>query len=137
MAKGTPEQIAQRWSQRLAGSTDVIQQGIMATSVAPGQAAARQKDAYVSGVQQSANKWAGRVASVSLSDWQQAAVSKGIPRVASGATAAQPKMAAFMSRVLPHIESARASLPPRGNLEANLARSAAFARRMAEFKNGR
>lgn len=137
MAKGTPEEIAQRWSSRLAGATDVIQRGVQAVTVSPGQAAARQKDAYVQGVQASSAKWASRVASVSTSDWQQAVISKGLPRVASGATAAQPKMAAFMSRVLPHIESARAGLPPRGNLEANIQRSAAFARKMAEFRNGR
>lgn len=137
MATGTPDQIAQDWAQRLAASTDKIQRGVQSVTVAPGQAAARQKDAYVQGVQASSNKWATRVASVTLSDWQQATINKGVQRVASGAQAAQPKMAAFMGRVLPHIEAARQSLPPRGNLEANIARSAAFARKMAEFRNGR
>lgn len=137
MATGTPDQIAADWAARLAGSTDKIQRGVQAVTTSPGQAAARQKDAYVAGVQASSGKWATRVASVTLSDWQQAAITKGVPRVASGAQAAQPKMAAFMARVLPHIESARASLPPRGNLEQNIARSASFARKMAEFRNGR
>lgn len=131
---GSPDQIAQDWAARLAASGDKIARGVQSVTTAPGQAAARQKSAYVQNTQAAADKWASRTASVSLSDWQQATINKGVPRIAAGAQAAQGTMAQFMGQLLPHIDSARASLPARGNLEQNIARSAAFARKMAEFR---
>ena len=134
MASGTPDQIAQDWASRLAGSGDKIQRGVQAVTTAPGQAAARQKAQYVAGVQASSDKWASRVASVSVGDWQQAVIAKGLPRIAGGAQAAQPKFAQFMAQLLPHIASGQAAMPARGNLEQNIARSTAFMRHMATFK---
>jgi hypothetical protein len=61
-------------------------------------------------------------------------VTKGAPRVASGAQAAQPKMAAFMGQLLPYIESARTSLPARGTLDQNIARMTAFTMAMSKFQ---
>lgn len=102
--------------------------------VSPGQAAARQKAAWAQNVVAAQDKWASRVASVTLQDWQQAFVSKGIPRIASGAQAAQPKFQAFMSNLLPYIQRGVQSLPARGNLDQNIARLTAFVRHMANFK---
>ena len=134
MALPTPEQAAATWAQRLAGSTDRIQQGVQSVTTAPGQAAARQKSAYAQGVASSVDKWASRVAAVPLGDWQQAMLTKGAPRIASGAQAAQPKMAEFMGQLLPHIATQVASLPARGGLDANINRMTAFVRGMAKFQ---
>lgn len=134
MANSSPDQIAQDWAARLAASGDKITRGVQGVTTAPGQAAARQKAVYVQNVQSAADKWAQRVSSVSTGDWQQATIAKGIPRIASGATAAQPKFAQFMGQLLPHIEAGRSSLPARGNLEQNIARMGAFTRHMAGFK---
>ena len=135
MAQQDPNQIATDWANRLAGATDKITRGVQSVSVPPGQAAAAQKSVYIQNVQASADKWARNVASVSLGDWQTAMTGKGVQRVAQGAQAAQPKFAQFMSRLIPFINSGRGSLPARGNLEANIARSAAWARYMSTFKN--
>lgn len=134
MATGTPDQIAADWAARVGQSTDKITRGIQGVTSAPGQAAARQKGAYVQNVQASADKWAANTSRVSLSEWQQAAISKGVPRVAAGAQAAQPKMAQVMAQLLPHIEASRQGLPPRGNLEQNIQRAADFARKMSTFR---
>lgn len=134
MGAGNPDQIAQDWAARLAASGDKIQRGVQAVTTSPGQAAARQKSAYVANVQSSADKWASRVAAISTGEWQQATISKGVPRIASGAQAAQPKFAQFMGQLLPHIDSGKSSLPARGNLEQNIARMTAFTRHMAGFK---
>lgn len=134
MSKVTPEQAAEAWAQRLAGSGERIRQGVQAVTTSPGQAAARQKQAYSQNVAAAADKWAARVASVSTGDWQQAVIEKGLPRIAAGAQAAQPKMAAFMGQVLPHIDQVKASLPPRGNLDANINRMTQFTRGMAKFQ---
>lgn len=134
MAKN-PAQVAANWASRLGQSGQAITDGINAVQVAPGQAAARQKTVWVNNVAAAANKWASNVASVSLQDWQQAAITKGVPRIASGANAAQPKFEAFMGRLLPYIESQRSSLPPRGDFAANLNRMTQFVQGMHKFKN--
>lgn len=123
---GTPDQIAQDWANRLAAARDKAQRGIESVTVAPGQAAARQKNVYLANVQASADKWARNTASVSLSEWQQAMTGKGLDRMAAGAAAAQGKVAQFMSKLLPAIQTIKASLPPRGTYEQNKARAVAM-----------
>lgn len=133
MAKD-PNAVAAKWAQRLGAASQAITDGVQAVQVAPGQAAARQSAVWAQNVAAAQQKWAQRVGSVSLQDWQTAMIQKGAPRVASGAQAAQPKMAAFLGQVLPYIDTVRASLPPRGDINANIARSAAFIQGMAKFQ---
>jgi hypothetical protein len=135
MTTQTPDQIAANWAARLSGSTSKITAGIQGVTVAPGQAAARQQAAYVANVQAQAAKWATRVAAVSLSTWQQDTLNKGVPRIATGATAAQPKVTAFMTKLLPYIQSQVQALPARGTLDQNIARMTAFVQGMSKFKN--
>lgn len=129
-----PDQIAQDWAQRLGGSTQKIQDGIQGVTVAPGQSAARQKAAWQQNTVAAADKWAANTAAVSLQQWQNDMVNKGLPRIASGAQAAQGKFASFMGELLPHIDRTRGTLPARGNLDANIARMVAFTRGMSTFK---
>lgn len=129
-----PEQIAADWAAKLGQSTQKITEGVQSVTVAPGQAAARQKQVWATNTAASVDKWARNTASVTLQDWQSAMIDKGTQRIASGATAAAPKFAQFMSQLLPHIDSVVRTLPPRGGLEANITRSAQFARGMAKFQ---
>jgi len=134
MATRDPNAIAQAWASRLGQSPQKIIDGVNAVTVAPGQAAARQKAAWQQNTAAAADKWASRTSQVSLSDWQQSMIQKGAPRVAMGATAAVPKMAAFMTQLLPHIDSVKGSLPARGSLDQNIARMVAFTQGMAKFQ---
>lgn len=129
-----PSTIAADWASRLAQSTTKITDGINAVTVAPGQAAARQKTAWVQNTTASADKWATNTAAVSLSDWQQAAITKGVARIGPGATASQAKFATFMTQLLPHIDSVKSGLPARGGLDQNIDRMVKFSRGMATFK---
>lgn len=130
-----PNAAAADWAANLAAAGPKIQRGIDAVTVAPGVKAAQQKGAYTAGVAASADKWARNTQAVSLPEWQAAARTKGLPRIAQGAQAAQPKMAAFLQKVAPHINAGVSALPPRGGLEQNLQRATAFARHMATFQN--
>jgi hypothetical protein len=130
----SPDQIASKWSSRLAQSGDQIKSGVQGVNVAPGQLAARQRNVWQQNLIAAADKWASRVAAVSLAEWQQDMLNKGVPRIASGAQAAQPKFAQFMGQLLPYIESGRANLPPRGDLEANINRLTSFVRYMSQFR---
>lgn len=130
-----PQAIAARWAQNLGAAGQKITEGVQAVTVAPGVSAARQKGAYVQGVNASQDKWAARVAAVPLSEWQQAMTGKGAQRIGTGATAATGKFATFMGKLLPYIDSQRGALPPRGDLGANIARMTQFVQGMAKFRN--
>lgn len=134
MASQTPDEIAANWAAKLAGSTAKITAGVNAVTTAPGQAAARQKAVWAQNTAASVDKWAANTAAVSLPDWQMAMRDKGVQRIAQGATSAQPKFAAFMGQLLPHIDRTKASLPARGNIEQNIARMVAFSRGMSQFR---
>jgi hypothetical protein len=132
MAKD-PATVAANWASRLGQSTQAITDGINSVQTAPGVAAARQKSVWVNNTQAAANKWATNTANVTLPEWQQAMIQKGVPRIASGAQAAQPKMAQFMTKLLPYIDQAKAGLPARGDLNANINRMVSFTQKMAQF----
>ena len=95
--------------------------------MAPGQLAAAQANFWASQVAQAQQKFAANVAKVSLSSWQESAATKGAPRLGTGATAAQPKFAAFMTSFLPALSSIVQNLPQGGTYEQNKQRFIAYA----------
>lgn len=121
----SPADIATRWSTAMGGATAKIQAGVEAVKTAPGVAAAANKAGYLAGVQANADKWGARVAAVPLASWQQDFINKGLPRIATGAQNAEPKMAAFMNQWLPFLRTTVASLPPRGTFAQNVNRMTA------------
>ncbi len=134
MAQTDPNAIAANWASRLGQSTTKITAGVQSTTVAPGAAAARQADVWAANVEAAKAKWQKKVGAVSLQDWQTAMTTKGIPRIAAGATAAQDKFATFMGQLLPHIAAGQSKLPPRGNFDQNVARMTQWANHMHSFK---
>ncbi len=123
-----PNAVAQKWANRLGAATADIQKGVQAVQQSPTAAAAQRQDAYVAGVQRAAanGKWARGLNRVSLQQWQQAMIQKGLQRVGPGSQAAIPKMAAFMSQFGPYLDQLKQALStmPRGDINANKARAA-------------
>ncbi len=129
-----PAQVAAKWSQNLGAAGTSIQQGVAAVTVNPAEQAAAQASLAVTNYAAAKDKMVAGLQRTTLSQWQQAMNQKGIPRIQQGASQAQPKVQAFMQQLLPAVAAAKASLPPRGNLQQNLQRAAAFATAMSQFK---
>lgn len=133
MAIPTPEQVAANWQAKLAGSTQRMQTGVEAVTVAPGAAAAKAAPVWAQNVAAAQQKYAKNVGAVSLGSWQQAFITKGIPRIASGAQAGAPKVQAFMTAFLPVVQNAVNSLPARGTFDQNVARATAMMNALHKF----
>ena len=125
-----PSTLAANWAKNLSGATDRIKAGVQAVTTPPGQAAAAAADRWLANVTNSQALFRKNVAAVSLSDWQDAFVNKGLTRIAGGAQAAVPKFATTLGKIIQTQKSIVSSLPARGDVEANIARSAAFIRAM-------
>ena len=137
MATPTPEQAAANWAMRLTASTDRMKAGVESVTVAPGAAAARAKQTWLNNVTAAADKFARNVGAVPLSVWQEAYVTKGLPRIATGAQTGQTKVAAFMGQFLPFITSAVKALPPRGTIDQNIARATSLMKTAHGFQYNR
>lgn len=136
MAMVNPQTAADNWAAGMASSTQKLTAAINAVTESPMEKAAQAVDRQVLGVQMAANsgKTAARLRAVPIEAWKKAFIEKGVGRIAQGAAQAKPKMAAFLTKFLPHVAQGVASLPPRGDIEANIARSAAMARHNHQFK---
>lgn len=132
----SPAQVAAKWRDRLSASTQQITDGVNAVQTAPGVKAAAAKALWMQQVAASADKWAARTAAVTLDSWKASMITKGIPRVATGAQAAAPKVEAFMTQFLPHVEQVaqRVRQMPKGGLANGIARATAQIQGNASFK---
>jgi hypothetical protein len=127
----TPDQVAAKWNTRAGAAQPDWVSGVQAVTVSPGQKAAAQADAYIAGVNAGLSKWKTKLSQMTAADWSSITVAKGQGRYSAGVTAAQPKYQTAITKVLNAEKSIVASLPARGGLENNIARSAAFQRAMS------
>lgn len=137
MTLSAPE-IAKKWARNAAGATQSMREGVANVTVNPMEKAAAAQDRYLAGVQSAvqSGKYRDGLLSVSLTDWKTAMLDKGIPRVAAGVAAAEPKFQKFLNSFLPFVETVQRELDsmPRGDLQQNLARMMHNATRLSEFK---
>ena len=138
MPAATPQQAAQNWANNLSAATARVKSGVQSVSTSPTQLAANAVDRQVAGVQAAAasGKTQRALQAVSLADWQNAMINKGIPRIASGAQAAIPKMTNFLNQFIPYVQAGvqQLSQMPRGDIEQNIARATFMMRYNAGFK---
>jgi hypothetical protein len=134
--RSTSSQAVEKWLTNLGAANSRMQSGAMAVTTAPGQAAAAAADKWLAKVTQSKAKFATRVASVSLQDWQNAYINVGIPRVSQGAQAKQAKFASFFDQFLPYLQTGLQTIDkmPNTTIEDGIARATAMIRYNAKFK---
>ena len=135
MAKVTPQEFAEKWNRRMKGSTQDMQRGIERVTEAPGVAAAKQSALMLQKLTESLTdgSWARAVAGVSLQEWKDSAIKKGLQRIAAGVDGSTGYVAEQAQKLLADVDAAVAevSRTPRGDLETNINRMATFARTMA------
>ena len=132
--KSNPQAAAAKWATAMSGAGTAYSAGVNAVTVAPGAKAAAAVNNYTAGVANNAQKWAQNVNAVTLNEWQTAATTKGAPRLASGAQAAQPKFTTFMTALLQFEANAINQLPPRGPKGTNDQRMLQWSQIMQTFK---
>jgi hypothetical protein len=111
MAKiDNPQAIAQKWATAMSAATPAYEAGINGVTTAPGAAAAAASAKYLAGVQANVAKFERNSLSVDLATWKTAAIQKGGPRLASGAAAAQGKVAAFDAAFFAYLKQGQAQI---------------------------
>lgn len=135
MARVTAQEWLQKWGQNLNGSSEYIKKGVNKVTTAPGVSAAAAQDRMKAGINASIDNgtWARNVQKVSVDQWRQAMINKGIPRLAQGVTAAQANKVGQVTALLAAVDtaSAAANSLPKGGLEQGIARANAFMRAMS------
>jgi hypothetical protein len=134
--RSDPQTATTKWVTNLSNSTAAMQRGVAALQTSPGTSAAAAADKWLMKVSQAKDKFARRVGSVTLSDWQNAMNSYGIGRVAQGAQAKQAKMQNFMSEYLPYLSNGVAQIDrmPKNTLEDGINRAVQMIRYNANFQ---
>ena len=132
--KATAAAAAQAWGTGFSAAGTKYAAGIDSVTVAPGQLAAAQKNAYLANVQANANIWAAKVAGIDLASWKSSAKTVGGSRLGSGATKGQPKYQAFATQFIPQLSNIVSGLPARGTFDQNLSRFTSYAQALHQLK---
>lgn len=135
-----PATVAQRWVTNLGGSVEKIRTGVQAVTTAPTQAAAAAGQLWQQRVADpnTLAKFQRGLQRVSLTDWQQAMIQKGLPRIATGAANAKDKFTSFLTQFLPFVQNVANQVHqmPKATLEDRIARAVAQIRGNAGFRRG-
>ena len=93
---------------------------------------------WLAKLQASQAKWAKNVAAVSLGEWQQAMISRGIPAISAGVTAKQQNYANFAAKFYPYLAQGKAKVDamPKGSLQDGIARAVAMIQHNAAYTGG-
>ncbi len=138
MAKLSATEYAEKWGRRLKASTEDVRKGVQRVTVAPGEAAAAQIELMKANLMKSLEDgtWANNVRAVTLQEWQDKFITKGIPRMGAGVDAAQPKQILMAEKLLAAVDASvdQVNRTPRGDLETNIGRMVTFAREMNKRK---
>jgi len=138
MANLTPEEFQEKHARRLKASIPDIEKGVGRVNVAPTAKAAAKVDKMRKRMLEAidSGKWERGLKKVSLEEWKDKTLTKGIPRIAAGIDGAAKKVQDFASQLLPHIDKSKAIIDkmPDLTIEDSINRMATFVREMAKFK---
>lgn len=129
---------AKTWQSQFSASGAKYTQGINNVKTAPGAAAAAALPRWVASVTNPdvQAKFASRVGSVTLQQWQAAATGVGAQRLSQGATKGVSKYQAFATQFYPYLSTGLAQIAsmPNVTLQDRIARATALMTYNAQFK---
>ena len=130
MAKNiTVQDAVQKWADRGAASGDTVRKGVNAVTESPMEKAAQAKDRWLQGVQRAAanGKYENNLRAVSLNDWKNAMLTKGIANMQTGYNSpiGKQKFQRFMTAFLPFAKQVSDAVKamPRGTLQQSIDRA--------------
>jgi len=134
----TPEEFAEKHARRLKAAVDDIRKGVERVSESPTAKAAAKENKMLQNIQEaiSSGKWANRLRSVSLEEWKQKTISKGLGRIAAGIDEAHDKQVKFAEQLLAYEATLKSKVDemPDLTLEDSIARATEWMRGMAKFE---
>jgi hypothetical protein len=137
MANKTPAEAREKWARNLKSAVPDIQAGVNRVSTAPGKAAAAKADKMLANLTESVRNgtWASRVGGVTLEEWKNATLTKGIGRIAAGVDGAGAKVEDFFGQLFSYQDSIQSKLKsmPDLTLEDSINRMTTWVRDMAKF----
>ena len=137
MARVNAVEYQEKQARRLKASLPDIKAGINRVTVAPGIAAAAAEDLLIANFTAAvrSGNWAKKVSGVSLEEWKDKFLTKGVDRIAAGIDAAKDKTIKSAEKLLANVDtvSAEVARMPKGTLEDSIARMTHSARRMHEL----
>lgn len=141
MAKLTPDEFQEKHARRLKASIEDMRAGVQRVTQSPTEAAAAKKEKFRAGINASIDNgaWERGLRRVSLDEWKDRMLTKGLGRVAAGIDAAAPKVREFAAELLPFQDRLKSTVDamPDISLEDNISRMTSWIRGMAEFKRTR
>lgn len=133
-----PATIAATWASNLGAATTKMKNGVQGLTVSPTQQAAAAVGRWQAAMADpnTAARFQSGLQRVSLADWQNAYIQKGLPRIASGAQAAVPKFTTFLQQWIPFLQNASAQVAamPNNTLQDRINRMVAMVNFEAGFK---
>ena len=133
----TAEEFAEKHARRLKASVEDIRAGVERTTESPTAAAAAAQQKMIQNLTAAvqSGKWAQRLRSVSLEEWKEKTITKGLGRIASGIDGAHNKQVAFGAQLLAFESTLKDSIDkmPDLTIEDSIGRATAWMRGMTKF----
>ena len=138
MVKVSADEFAEKWNRRIKGALEDIRKGVEKLDKNPAELAIAKKEKMKARLIEAidSGKWESGLKKVTLEEWKQKMLRKGISRIPAGADEAVDKVRDFAQQLLPHIEEGLRKIEsmPDVTLEDNIRRMEEFIRHMAKFR---
>jgi hypothetical protein len=136
MARVNAEQYADKLTKRLKAASSEIEAGVRAVDVAPTKLAAEKADKWLNELLEAKERWKSALNKVTLEQWKDKMLTKGVPRIPQGIDAARSKLVEFAKVLLPYEDGVLAEIErmPDTTLEDSISRMTHWVRRMADFE---
>jgi len=132
------QSIVSRWVQNGTASSGKYKDSVMSLVDNPLDKAADAGALYLQKIQESEalGKRARGLRAFGFDNWKKVTASKGSVRLGQGMSESQDRFSKAMTTLLPFIDNLVDTLPPRGDLNMNIARADKFMRGMASYGQG-